>query len=118
MEVIHLKKKSIVELEINGEEFIATLDNYAIDHFQRHNKIGLLNFYETMKNGEKDGTVDLTQIIKLLGSLVRYKDTNRIVGAKFFDEFDTIAVVSSLTPVIAEAFGNNLPEASNEAEKK
>lgn len=118
MEVIHLKKKSIVELEINGVEFIATLDNYAIDHFQRHNKIGLLNFYETMKNGEKDGTVDLTQIIKLLGSLVRYKDTNRIVGAKFFDQFDTIAVVSSLTPVIAEAFGNNLPEASNEAEKK
>lgn len=117
MEVIHLQKKTIIELNINGEEFVATLDHYAIDHFQKHNKIGLLKFYENMSNNE-DGSINLTQVVQLLGSLVRYKKNGRIVGAKYFEQFDTMQVVQLLTPILSKILGNNLPESSNDAEKK
>ena len=63
MQSIHLGKKKIVELTINDMECIATLDNYAIDHFQKNNKKGLLNALDEMKD------YNITTIMQLLGSL-------------------------------------------------
>ena len=118
MEVIQLRKKSVVELEINGEEFIATLDNYSIDHFQKTNKIGLLKFYENLNKAQETGRVDLTQILQLLGSLIRYKKTNKPVGVNFLNQFETMEVINMLTPVLNKVMGANLPKATDEEEKK
>ncbi len=112
MQSIHLGKKKIVELTINDMECIATLDNYAIDHFQKNNKKGLLNALDEMKD------YNITTIMQLLGSLIREKKTNRILGKNYFNQFDTMDVLNFLMPVITEIFPDNLPEAKNDDEKK
>lgn len=112
MEKIHLGKKRIVELEINGKECIAALDNYAIDHFQVTNRRGFLKAIEGVQNH------NITSIIALLGSIIRDKKTNKPLGEKYFKQFDTMDIVSSLLPVITELIPDNLPQAGNKKEKK
>ena len=112
MKSIHLGKKKIIEFTMNDMECIATLDNYAIDHFQKHNKKGLLNAMEEMKKE------NVTVIIQLLGSMIREKKNNRIVGEKYLKQFDTFDILSALTPILTELFPDNLPTASNDSEKK
>ena len=112
MQSIHLGKKKIVELNINEMECIAVLDNYAIDHFQKNNKKGLLKALEEIKNE------NITTMIQLLGSLVREKKNNRILGVNYFKQFDTFDVISALTPILTELFPDNLPEVRGEGEKK
>ena len=109
---MHLCKKRIVELNINGNDYIATLDNYAIDHFQKHNKKGLLKAIDEL------GHDNITVMIELLGSLIREKKTNRIVGVKFIRQFDVFDVITSLSPVLTELFAENLPQAEDESQKK
>ncbi len=112
MKSIHLGKKKIVELTINDVEYIAALDNYAIDHFQKHNKKGLLTAIEELKDN------NMTTMIQLLGSIIREKKTNKIVGVYFLKQFDTFDILNNLTPIIGELFQDNMPEASDEDEKK
>nr|DAG47427.1 MAG TPA: hypothetical protein [Caudoviricetes sp.] len=112
MEKIHLGKKRIVELEINGRKCVAALDNYAIDHFQVTNKKGLLKALEDIQNH------NMTSILTLLGSVIRDKKTNKPVGEKYFRQFDTMDIINSLMPVITELIPDNLPQAANEKEKK
>ena len=112
MKSIHLGKKKIVEFAMNDIEYIATLDNYAIDHFQKHNKKGLLSAMEEMKKE------NITVIIQLLGSMIREKKTNRIIGVNYLKQFDTFDILYALTPVLSELFPDNLPEASDNSEKK
>lgn len=112
MQSIHLTKKKIVPIEINGIKCEAVLDNYSIDHFQRTNKKGLLKALNEMKKE------NITAIMQLLGSLVREKKTGRILGYKYFNQFDSIQVMELLTPVLMELFPGNLPTPKNETEKK
>ena len=109
---MHLGKKRIVELNINGVEYIATLDNYAIDHFQKHNKKGLLKTIDEL------GHDNITSMIELLGSLIREKKTNKIVGIEFVKQFDVFDTITHLSPVLTELFAENLPEATEEEQKK
>lgn len=118
MEVINLKKKSVVEIEINGKEFIVALDHYAINHFQKTNKKGLLSIYSSLEKTKENGSLDLETIIQLLGSMIRYKDTNKIVGTKWLEQFDSFSILEHLTPVLMKVLGANLPEADGESEKK
>ena len=118
MEVINLKKKNIVEININGEDFIVVLDHHSINHFQNTNKKGLLEFYKTIQNSQKTGRLDLETIVQLLGSMIRYKHNNKIVGSRWLEQFDSFAVLEHLTPVLTKVMGENLPEAKDESEKK
>lgn len=112
MQTIHLGKKKIVELNINGMDCVAVLDNYSIDHFQKNNKRGLLSALDSLKQE------DITTIIQLLGSIIREKKTNKILGTKFLKQFDTLDIISGLFPVIVEIFPDNLPEPNDKSEKK
>ena len=113
MKSIHLGKKKIVELNINDVEYIAALDNYSIDHFQKHNKKGLLNAIDKIILND-----DVTTMIELLGSLIREKKTNRVVGTKFLKQFDVFDIIVHLSPVISELFVDNLPQADDDVQKK
>ena len=112
MEKIHLGKKRIVELEINGRKCVATLDNYAIDHFQVTNGKGLLKDIEGIQNH------NISSIIALLGSVIRDKKTNKPVGVNYFKQFDTMDIIYTLMPVLTELIPDNLPQADNAKEKK
>ena len=112
MQTIHLGKKKIIELNINGMDCVAVLDNYSIDHFQKNNKRGLLSALDSLKQE------DMTTIIQLLGSIIREKKTNKILGAKYLKQFDTLDIIAGLFPVITEIFPDNLPEPSKNSEKK
>ena len=118
MEVINLKKKSVVEIEINGQEFVVALDHHAINHFQKTNKKGLLSIYSSMEDAKKTGNLDLETIIELLGSMIRYKSNGKIVGTKWLEQFDSFAILEHLTPVLMKVLGANLPPAKDESEKK
>ena len=118
MEVINLKKKNIVEVNINGEDFIVTLDHHSINHFQKTNKRGLLDIYKNMDVANNDGSFDLEIILQLLGSMIKHKETNRIVGTKWLEQFDSFAILEHLTPILMKVMGENLPEAKDESEKK
>ena len=112
MQSIHLGKKKIIEFTMNDMECIATLDNYTIDHFQKHNKKGLLRAMDEVR---KD---NVTVIIQLLGSMIREKKSNRILGINYLKQFDTFDILASLTPVLTELCPDNLPVASDNSEKK
>lgn len=118
MEVINLKKKTIVEVNINGIECVCTLDNATIDHFQRSNKEGLLKFYDKLQKAEKTGGVEVTPVIKLLGSMLREKKTGRFLGENYLKQFDSMDVLTHLSPLLQKAFSTNLPEPKRENEKK
>lgn len=111
MEVINLSKKVIVPILLNGLECVCILDNTTIDHYQRVNKIGFLKGLELMEKNEFRG------VKKLIGSIVREKKSNRILGEKYFNQFNDFEIVSVFTPIIKELLPN-LPEAKEESEKK
>lgn len=112
METIHLSKKKIVELNLNGMECQAILDNRTIEHFQKTNKTGFIKALEAL---EKD---DITVISKLLGSLIREKATGRILGYKYFTQYDAMDILTYLSPILKEIFPQNMPEARDDNEKK
>ena len=87
------------------------IDNTTIDHYQRVNKIGFLKGLELMEKNEIKG------VKKLVGSIVREKKTNRILGEKYFNQFNDIQIGAVFTPIIKELLPN-LPEPKEESEKK
>ena len=111
MEVINLSKKVVKPILLNGLECICVLDNTTIDHYQRVNKIGFLKDLELMEKNEIKG------VKKLVGSIVREKKTNRILGEKYFNQFNDIQIGAVFTPIIKELLPN-LPEPKEESEKK
>lgn len=111
MEVINLSKKKIIPIVLNGLECVAVLDNTTIAHFERSNKIGFLKALERMENNE-------FEVIKnLIGSIIREKETNRILGRKYFNQYDDFELITFMTPVIKNLLPN-LPEANGVKEKK
>lgn len=111
MEVVNLSKKKVVPILLNEMECVAVLDNTTIDHFQRANKIGFLKALEGMEQNEF-GTIK-----KLAGSILREKSNSRILGTKYFNQFDDFELVAFITPVIKQLLPN-LPQAQGNTEKK
>lgn len=104
--------KTILELDINGEDYIATVDIKTVSHYKQANKESFLQ--ATQKVAELDEVV----IMKLLGSIIRKSDKANPVGFNFFKDFNPMAVVEYFTPVLIEVLGVNMPEAKGEEEKK
>ncbi|MBS5985276.1 hypothetical protein [Clostridium sp.] len=104
--------KVVLELEIGEEDYIATVDIKTVAHYKKENKSSFLQ--DIQKVGEMDEEV----IIKLLGSIVRKSEKSNPVGAKFFEQYNPLAVIEMFTPVLVEVLGLNMPEATNETEKK
>lgn len=112
MEIINLANRKEVEVNINGRECVMSLSLKNIQHFQDSNKIGLQSALEKMQQG------DLEMILKLIYSMVSDKKTGRVLGAKFFKEFDELEIIEALSPVLTELLNKDMPTAKNEAEKK
>lgn len=111
MEVINLSKKKVIPILLNDVECVAVLDNTSIDHFQRANKVGFLQGLEAMQTNEIAG------IKKLIGSVVREKKTNRILGAKYFNQFNDLEIIAYMTPILEQLLPN-LPQPNGKTEKK
>lgn len=112
MEIINLANRKEVEVNINGRECIMSLALKNISHFQENNKIGLQSALEKMQQG------DLEMILKLIYSIVSDKKTGRVLGAKFFKEFDELEIIEALTPIMEKLLDKEMPKAKSEAEKK
>lgn len=112
MEIINLANRKEVEVNINGVECIVSLSLKNISHFQENNKIGLQQALDKMQKG------DLEIILKLIYSMVSNKKTGKILGVKFFKDYDEIGIVQALSPIITELISNEMPKAKTESEKK
>ena len=44
--------------------------------------------------------------------------TKKVLGAKFFKDFDELQIIGALSPVLTELLNKDMPEAKNETEKK
>ena len=102
--------KVVLELEIGEENYIATVDVKTVAHYKKENKSSFLQ--DIQKVSELDEEI----IINSLDA--KNKDITAPVGVKFFEQYNPLAVVEQFTPVLVEVLGLNMPEATNEAEKK
>lgn len=112
MEIINLANRKEVEVNINGTECVMSLALKNINHFQEANKIGLQQALEKMQSG------DLEMILKLIYSMVSNKKSGKVMGEKFFKDFDELSIVEALSPIVTELLNKDMPEAKNETEKK
>ena len=112
MEIINLSSRKQIEMNINGKECVMSLALKNIQHFQDSNKIGLQQALDKMQNG------DITVMLTLIYSMISDKKTGKILGAKFFKDFDEIEIIEALSPSLQTLFNKEMPEAKNEAEKK
>ena len=112
MEIINLVNRKEVEVQINGKDCVMSLALKNISHFQEANKIGLQQALEKMDRGNYE------LVLKLIYSMVSDKKTGKILGAKFFKDFDEISIVDALSPMVEELLTKDMPQAKNESEKK
>ena len=112
MEIINLANRKEVEVNINGTECIVSLTLKNINHFQENTKIGMQKALEKLQKG------DLKMILKLIYSMVSDKKTGRVLGYKFFKEFDEMDTIKALQPIIEELINKDMPQAKNNSEKK
>lgn len=113
MEIINLATKKEVEVLLNGKECIVSFTVKNINHFQEsNNKLGIQVALEKMQNG------DLEMILKLIYSMVSDKKTGKVLGQKFFKDYDEMGIIQALSPVITELINKEMPEAKSESEKK
>jgi len=112
MEIINLANRKEVEICINGTECVMSLALKNINHFQESNKIGLQQALEKMQSG------DLEMILKLIYSMVSNKKSGKVMGEKFFKDFDEFSILNNLTPVVQQLISEDMPEAKDDSEKK
>lgn len=112
MEIINLSTRKEVEVNINGTECVVSLTLKNITHFQQSNKMGLQKALAKLQKG------DLNIILKLIYSMVSDKKTGRVLGYKFFKDFDEMGVIKALQPIIEKLIREEMPEAKNASEKK
>ena len=112
MEIINLATRKQVEVLLNGRECVISFSVNNIEHFQNTNKISMNDAVNEMKNG------NLSMILKLIYSMVSDKKTGRILGSKFFKEYDEMNIIQALSPTIMELIGEEMPKAKTENEKK
>lgn len=111
MDIINLGNKRIAEVNINGRECVVSLAIKNIQHFQENNKMSLQKALEEMKND------NLEVILNLIYSLVSDKKSKRVLGRKFFDQFDEFQLLEALTPVLNQLLSTEMPQAKNNNEK-
>lgn len=112
MEIINLANRKEVEVNVNGTECIVSLTTKNITHFQENNKMGLAKALEKMNKG------DLPTVLKLIYSMISDKNTGRILGRKFFKDYDEMGIIQAFTPIIQKLISEEMPQAKNEKEKK
>ncbi|WP_111930467.1 hypothetical protein [Clostridium tertium] len=112
MEIINLATRKEVEVLLNGKECIVSFTVKNIRHFQETNNLGIQVALEKMENG------DLEMILKLIYSMVSDKKTGRVLGQKFFKDYDDIDIIQAISPVITKVINKEMPEAKSESEKK
>ena len=112
MEIINLSNRKEVEVNINGTECVVSLTVKNITHFQENTKMGLQKALAKLQKG------DLNIILKLIYSRVSDKKTGRVLGYKFFKDFDEMGVIKALQPIIEKLISEEMPEAKNASEKK
>lgn len=112
MEIINLANRKEVEVNINGTECVISLALKNINHFQESSGMGLQKALDKMKKG------NLNIILKLIYSMVSDKKTGRVLGYKFFKDFDEMEIIKSLQPIIMKLLNEDMPQAKNESEKK
>lgn len=112
MEIINLANRKEVEVKINGRDCIMSLAMKNISHFQESNKMGLQEALEKMEQG------DLEIILKLIYSMVSDAKTKKVLGSKFFKDFDELQIIEALSPVVTKLLNKDMPEAKDESEKK
>lgn len=113
MEIINLATRKESEVVINGRECVISFTVKNISHFQESNKgLGIQEALGKMQNG------DLDMILKLIYSMVSDKKTGKVLGQKFFKDYDEMGIIQSLSPIITELISKEMPEAKNESEKK
>jgi hypothetical protein len=113
MEIINLATRKEIEVNINGKECVISFTVKNINHFQEsNNKLPIQLALEKMKNG------DLDMILKLIYSMVSDKKTGKVLGRKFFKDYDEMGIIQSLSHIITELVNKEMPEAKDESEKK
>ena len=112
MEIINLANRKEVEVNINGTECVISLALKNINHFQECSRMGLQKALDKMKKG------DLNIILKLIYSMVSDKKTGKVLGYKFFKDFDEMEIIEALQPIIMELLNKDMPQAKSETEKK
>lgn len=104
--------KTVLEIKIGEEDYIATVDFKTIAHYKKTFKGSFL------QDMQKISDMDEILIIQLLSSMIRKTEQSAPVGMKFFEQLNPIAVIEQFTPVLLEVLGTNMPEAKDESEKK
>lgn len=104
--------KTIVDVEISGEKYIATVDIKTIVHFKKENKFSFLQATQSLAD------MDDVTILQLLASVLRKSEKSEPVGMNELRKYNPLALIDELTPVLVEVMGFNMPEAEDEAEKK
>lgn len=115
---IHLPRKNVKHFKLeDGTELFMSLDARSIAHFQTANKMGFLKVLNALHSIKTSESLPIFEIMKLLGSCVKYS-TGQPVGWKFFKDYDEFFIVQTLLPMLFELWGENLPKAKDESEKK
>lgn len=109
---ITLGKRKEIDITLNDRECFMAFDTTSIDHFQDTTKMQLGKALEELQK-EK-----ISVMYKLIISMVKDKKTNKILGEKFFKNFNDFEVVNALREPLMELLMSELPEAKTEDEKK
>lgn len=112
MESINLANKKQIEVNLNGKEVIFELCAKNIDYLQTKTKKPLTKILEEIKGN------NISMTLQLIYSMASDKKTGKILGERFFKDFDDMSIIQNLSPVIQKLSETELPEAKNENEKK
>lgn len=112
MESINLANKKQIEVILNGKEVVFELCAKNIDYLQTKTKKPLAKILEEVKKS------NITMTLQLIYSMASDKKTGKILGEKFFKDFDDVSIIKNLTPIIQKLSETELPEAKDENEKK
>ena len=117
MQTIHLPRKKVKRFKLEDKELMLSIDATSINHFQKANKKGFLKLLEELQEAQQRGEAPFYQMIQLLGSCTHYAN-GQPVGVKFFKDYDEMEIIQQLMPMLFELYGDNLPTANGDAEKK
>lgn len=111
-EIINLSNKKVIEVVLNSKEVEFSLGLKNIDHLQKTYKMPYVEMLNKMQEG------DLNVVLKLIYSMATDKKTGKILGEKFFKDFNEFSILNNLTPVVQQLISEDMPEAKDDSEKK
>lgn len=104
--------KQVRTVELDGDEYILTLDVKAINHFKVTSK------KQFLQSVPKFLVLDDEVVFYMLGSMLRKDEKSEPVGRKFLEQFNPFLIVEKLWPVAHDVITGNLPKANGDSEKK